>query len=235
MGFTLEGSVSYQAGTHTDTDTSKGSNFLVIHGHDISEGDLNVSTGINRDTSEINVEVESTGSSGRIGGGTNRKAVLVSVGTDVFTLISQSMAIVKMHLRDQLDLPSGNQRRESIGETAQSDALPSTGNRPLIADRNENHIEIDLQKGKGKEKGREKEKKGGKGRGEGEKEGNGKGSLKMNRTRALGPSFANYFGWCTWDSFYTDLSTNRVIQGLKSFKRTGVTPRFLILDDGWQV
>ena len=221
MGFTLEGSVSYQAGTDTDTDTyaSKGSNFLVIHGHDISEGDLNVSTGSNRDRSETNLEVERTGSSGRVGGGMNRKAVLVSVGTDVYTLISQSMAIVKMHLRDQLDLPTVNQRRESIRENAQSDGLSSAGNEPFIADRNENHVEIDLQEGKGK----------------GEKEGKGKGLLKMSRTRALGPSFANYFGWCTWDSFYTDLSTNRVIQGLKSFKRTGVTPRFLILDDGWQV
>jgi raffinose synthase len=44
----------------------------------------------------------------------------------------------------------------------------------------------------------------------------------------------DYFGWCTWDSFYTDLSVRRVIGGLESFKGTGVVPRFMILDDGWQ-
>ena len=226
MGFSMEGSVSYQTGTDAYTDTTKGSNFLVIHGQDISEGNLNVSTGSNRDTSEIHLSSgkgESTGSNGREGGDKNRKAVLVSVGTDVYTLISQSMAIVKMHLRDQLDLPSANKIRGSVKENTQNDALSNISDDPLIADRNENHVEIDLQK-------REE-----KGEGKGEKKVNRKLSLKMSRTRALGPSFANYFGWCTWDSFYTDLSTNRVIQGLKSFKRTGVTPRFLILDDGWQV
>ena len=238
MGFTLEGSVSYQTSTDTDTDTdaTKGSNFLVIHGQDISEGDLNVSTGKNRDASEIHIssgDEESTGSDGREGGDTNRKAVLVSVGTDVYTLISQSMAIVKMHLRDQLDLPSANQRRESVKVITQSDALSNISDESLIADRNENHVEIDLQKRE--EKGEGKEKWDVEEEGKGEKKVNRKLSLKMSRTRALGPSFANYFGWCTWDSFYTDLSTNRVIQGLKSFKRTGVTPRFLILDDGWQV
>ena len=44
----------------------------------------------------------------------------------------------------------------------------------------------------------------------------------------------DYLGWCTWDSFYTDLTIDKVITGLKSFMTTGVTPRFIILDDGWQ-
>lgn len=52
--------------------------------------------------------------------------------------------------------------------------------------------------------------------------------------RGPGPSFVDHFGWCTWDSFYTDLSHNRVLGGLDSFLDTGVIPRFLILDDGWQ-
>ena len=50
----------------------------------------------------------------------------------------------------------------------------------------------------------------------------------------LRPYFTNFFGWCTWDSFYTDLSEERVIEGLKGFNQVGVTPRFIILDDGWQ-
>jgi raffinose synthase len=35
-------------------------------------------------------------------------------------------------------------------------------------------------------------------------------------------------------SFYTDLSAERFLRGLQSFKSTGVMPRFVILDDGWQ-
>eukprot|EP01041_Mallomonas_annulata_P000312 gene312-570_t len=52
--------------------------------------------------------------------------------------------------------------------------------------------------------------------------------------RGPGPSFVDYLGWCTWDSFYTDLSERRVLEGLRSFVKTGVRPGFLILDDGWQ-
>ncbi|RZK37070.1 MAG: hypothetical protein EOO61_09490, partial [Hymenobacter sp.] len=41
-------------------------------------------------------------------------------------------------------------------------------------------------------------------------------------------------GWCTWDSFYTDLAGNRVLQGLRAFNAQGICPRTVILDDGWQ-
>jgi hypothetical protein len=60
------------------------------------------------------------------------------------------------------------------------------------------------------------------------------GSLRSKFERGPGPSFADFFGWCTWDSYYTDLSSERVLEGLGSFRSTGVRPRFLILDDGWQ-
>lgn len=33
----------------------------------------------------------------------------------------------------------------------------------------------------------------------------------------IGPGFVDHFGWCTWDSFYTDLSPQRVLGGLDSF------------------
>jgi raffinose synthase len=48
------------------------------------------------------------------------------------------------------------------------------------------------------------------------------------------PAFVNDFGWCTWDAFYQDVSQDKVRDGLESFRATGVMPRFLILDDGWQ-
>lgn len=210
MGFSLEGSASYQ----NDTDATKEDQFLVIHGHDISEGDLNVFTETNRNSQEESINESIPHSRIEEEGDivNSRRAVLVSAGTDAYTLISQSMALVKKHFRDQLDLHSQqpeHQKSETAERNSQIDTLPDMNNRPIIEEKkNADTVDIDVLKG---------------------------GSFRMGRTRALGPSFSNYFGWCTWDSFYTDLSSNRVIRGLESFKRTGVTPRFLILDDGWQV
>ncbi|EMS68043.1 putative galactinol--sucrose galactosyltransferase 2 [Triticum urartu] len=48
------------------------------------------------------------------------------------------------------------------------------------------------------------------------------------------PSFVDWFGWCTWDAFYTDVTADGVKQGLRSLAEGGVPPRFLIIDDGWQ-
>ncbi|XP_061373681.1 probable galactinol--sucrose galactosyltransferase 2 [Gastrolobium bilobum] len=48
------------------------------------------------------------------------------------------------------------------------------------------------------------------------------------------PSFLNWFGWCTWDAFYTDVTAEGVEEGLKSLSEGGTPPRFLIIDDGWQ-
>jgi raffinose synthase len=48
------------------------------------------------------------------------------------------------------------------------------------------------------------------------------------------PDFIDLFGWCTWDAFYKDVSADKVLAGLASFVRAGVSPRLLILDDGWQ-
>ncbi|MED6206779.1 putative galactinol--sucrose galactosyltransferase 2 [Stylosanthes scabra] len=48
------------------------------------------------------------------------------------------------------------------------------------------------------------------------------------------PSFIDWFGWCTWDAFYTDVTAEGVEQGLKSLSEGGTPPRFLIIDDGWQ-
>ncbi|KAK9671035.1 hypothetical protein RND81_12G002400 [Saponaria officinalis] len=48
------------------------------------------------------------------------------------------------------------------------------------------------------------------------------------------PSFVDWFGWCTWDAFYTDVTAEGVEEGLKSLSEGGTPPRFLIIDDGWQ-
>ncbi|KAL4351168.1 hypothetical protein GQ457_06G010460 [Hibiscus cannabinus] len=48
------------------------------------------------------------------------------------------------------------------------------------------------------------------------------------------PSFLDWFGWCTWDAFYTDVTAEGVEEGLRSLSEGGTPPRFLIIDDGWQ-
>ncbi len=48
------------------------------------------------------------------------------------------------------------------------------------------------------------------------------------------PEIYNYFGWCTWDSFYELVTADDIKKGLESFKKGGFVPRFLLLDDGWQ-
>lgn len=55
-----------------------------------------------------------------------------------------------------------------------------------------------------------------------------------HRERKKTPDMLNWFGWCTWDAFYTDVTAEGVKQGLESLEKGGVPPRFVIIDDGWQ-
>ncbi|XP_050235615.1 probable galactinol--sucrose galactosyltransferase 6 isoform X2 [Mercurialis annua] len=48
------------------------------------------------------------------------------------------------------------------------------------------------------------------------------------------PAIVNYFGWCTWDAFYQEVTQEGVESGLKSLSDGGTPPRFVIIDDGWQ-
>ena len=59
------------------------------------------------------------------------------------------------------------------------------------------------------------------------------GTGRLRREKPL-PAFAGHFGWCTWDAFYGEVSHDKVRLGLESFRASGLTPRYLILDDGWQ-
>ncbi|MGA7120094.1 MAG: Sip1-related alpha-galactosidase, partial [Polyangiaceae bacterium] len=56
---------------------------------------------------------------------------------------------------------------------------------------------------------------------------------RLRRDKEI-PDFVDYFGWCTWDAFYQDVSAGRVREGLAAFASGGVRPRVLIVDDGWQ-
>ncbi len=54
------------------------------------------------------------------------------------------------------------------------------------------------------------------------------------RTDKQAPDCMQYFGWCTWNAFYADVSHKKVFEGLESFRAGGIVPKFLLLDDGWQ-
>ncbi|XP_015881674.3 probable galactinol--sucrose galactosyltransferase 1 [Ziziphus jujuba] len=55
-----------------------------------------------------------------------------------------------------------------------------------------------------------------------------------HRERKKMPDMVNWFGWCTWDAFYTDVTSEGVKQGLESLEKGGIPPKFVIIDDGWQ-
>ncbi|GLU12644.1 hypothetical protein SLE2022_293080 [Rubroshorea leprosula] len=48
------------------------------------------------------------------------------------------------------------------------------------------------------------------------------------------PAHLDWFGWCTWDAFYTEVNPEGIKEGLQSFSDGGCAPKFLIIDDGWQ-
>ncbi|MCI09958.1 putative galactinol-sucrose galactosyltransferase 6-like, partial [Trifolium medium] len=48
------------------------------------------------------------------------------------------------------------------------------------------------------------------------------------------PGIVDYFGWCTWDAFYQDVTQEGVDDGLRSLVGGGTPPKFVIIDDGWQ-
>ncbi|CAM9418058.1 unnamed protein product, partial [Hapterophycus canaliculatus] len=56
----------------------------------------------------------------------------------------------------------------------------------------------------------------------------------MEGEEALTASFADTFGWCTWDSFYTMVSPEGILEGLSTLHKGGARPRWVIIDDGWQ-
>ncbi|OWM81110.1 probable galactinol--sucrose galactosyltransferase 1 [Punica granatum] len=55
-----------------------------------------------------------------------------------------------------------------------------------------------------------------------------------HRERKKMPDMLNWFGWCTWDAFYTEVTAEGVKQGLESLENGGIPPKFIIIDDGWQ-
>ena len=58
-------------------------------------------------------------------------------------------------------------------------------------------------------------------------------TFRVRTAKTLPPS-VDWFGWCTWDAFYSSVEPRGVYEGLQTLCDAGVPPRTLILDDGWQ-
>ncbi|KAG8367438.1 hypothetical protein BUALT_Bualt16G0072200 [Buddleja alternifolia] len=59
------------------------------------------------------------------------------------------------------------------------------------------------------------------------------GTFKLRHEKKL-PGIVDYFGWCTWDAFYQEVTQEGVEAGLESLESGGTPPKFVIIDDGWQ-
>ena len=59
------------------------------------------------------------------------------------------------------------------------------------------------------------------------------GEVALRRDKPV-PPYHGRFGWCTWDAFYGEVSHDKVLTGLQSLREAGLSPGFVILDDGWQ-
>ncbi|KAL2534843.1 putative galactinol--sucrose galactosyltransferase 6 [Abeliophyllum distichum] len=59
------------------------------------------------------------------------------------------------------------------------------------------------------------------------------GTFRLRHEKNL-PGIVDYFGWCTWDAFYREVTQEGVDAGLQSLSASGTPPKFVIIDDGWQ-
>ncbi|KAL5710107.1 galactinol--sucrose galactosyltransferase [Ranunculus cassubicifolius] len=59
------------------------------------------------------------------------------------------------------------------------------------------------------------------------------GTFSLRESKKM-PGMLDWFGWCTWDAFYTEVNPQGIKEGLKGFSDGGTPARFLIIDDGWQ-
>uniref|UniRef100_A0A1J3GSI4 galactinol--sucrose galactosyltransferase n=1 Tax=Noccaea caerulescens TaxID=107243 RepID=A0A1J3GSI4_NOCCA len=58
-------------------------------------------------------------------------------------------------------------------------------------------------------------------------------SFRQRHEKKL-PGIVDYFGWCTWDAFYQEVTQEGVEAGLQSLTAGDTPPKFVIIDDGWQ-
>ncbi|KAK8678298.1 hypothetical protein V6N13_143803 [Hibiscus sabdariffa] len=59
------------------------------------------------------------------------------------------------------------------------------------------------------------------------------GTFALRETKQM-PGMLDWFGWCTWDAFYSDVDPQGIKEGLMSLSQGGTPAKFLLIDDGWQ-
>ena len=47
------------------------------------------------------------------------------------------------------------------------------------------------------------------------------------------PEFFKGFGWCTWDAFYKEVTSEKIYEKLSEFRNKGIPVKWVIIDDGW--
>jgi hypothetical protein len=47
------------------------------------------------------------------------------------------------------------------------------------------------------------------------------------------PEMFEYFGWCSWDAFYTDITEQKVFDKVEELKEKKIPIRWILMDDGW--
>ena len=57
-------------------------------------------------------------------------------------------------------------------------------------------------------------------------------NIPMRKDRKY-PEIFEYFGWCSWDAFYTNISEEKVLQKVKELKEKNIPVRWILMDDGW--
>jgi len=54
------------------------------------------------------------------------------------------------------------------------------------------------------------------------------------RSEKSDPWMADYFGWCTYNALYGNLSKNTLAYAMENFKQKEIPVRYMIIDGGWQ-
>ncbi|MCQ2426508.1 MAG: alpha-galactosidase [Lachnospiraceae bacterium] len=56
--------------------------------------------------------------------------------------------------------------------------------------------------------------------------------VPLKKERSV-PELFDSFGYCTWNSFYTGVTSEKIYEKLEEFKAKGVPVKWMIIDDGW--
>ncbi len=59
------------------------------------------------------------------------------------------------------------------------------------------------------------------------------GRESMLRRHRSYPKMFEYFGWCSWDAFYHEVSHQGIVEKVREFRKKEVPVKWVLIDDGW--